>query len=521
MSASEYPKLETIARNAGEAEVTGHYSMVAYVFVGFLTFYVIVRGLVGAAAKPLWFDELLTLTVSGQPTIRRMWDAVARGFDSGTPPFYLVERCVLGLIKNQEIALRFPSIVAFVFCLICLFIYVKRRAGEAVAGLCVLLLLSTSLFVTYMIEARAYSMLIACIAFALVCYQRLPSRAWTAMFAVSLVVAGSLHYYAIFAMVPFWLAESVLSLQTRRIRWFVWISLIVGTVPLIVFWPLLTAIRANYAYHFSPPGFLSLPEYFGSYFLVDTPSGVALAGVAVLAIFWKPIRPITNVADCDPGTERPESVLLLGLVGLPFLIFVAMRIMHGVELSRYGLAAILGIIIGIAILLRLARPRAIAILTVFALVSFVIREVRFWRQSAHESSLVSPIEQIVNKSGYEHLPIVVCDGLLYFQLAHYSREPLSKRIFYLTDESKEMRYEGSDMMVRVMEGVRDFAPVQAEDYSSFVAQHPEFLIYTQGWLFEYLVQEGWSVRVVAANGGDRLYLAKRETNCEQGLAQCP
>lgn len=126
-----------------------------------LTIYVFVRGVVGAREKPFWYDELLTLAIAGQPTLHEMWNAAARGFDGMPPAFYLVERAALGVARSKEIAQRLPSLLAFCCTLICVFAYVKKRSGEAVACLCALLLLTTSLFHTYLIDARACSMVMA------------------------------------------------------------------------------------------------------------------------------------------------------------------------------------------------------------------------------------------------------------------------------------------------------------------------------------------------------------------------
>jgi uncharacterized membrane protein len=134
---------------------------VIYGLLGLLVVYVIVRGVVGARGRPFWYDELLTLAIAGQPTLREMWHAVARGFDSGPPGFYLVERVALGLVRNKEIALRSPAILASPCILICIYVYAKKRSGEVVACLCALLLLGTNLFHTYLIDARAYSMVLA------------------------------------------------------------------------------------------------------------------------------------------------------------------------------------------------------------------------------------------------------------------------------------------------------------------------------------------------------------------------
>ena len=152
--------------------------------------------------RPLWFDELLTLTISSQSNLRDMWSALTRGFDTQPPPFYLLERVFLALPIANQIALRLPSILAFPLFLIFVFTYVKKRSGELIACMCTLLFFSTSLFQTYLTEARGYSLMIACIAFALVCYQRLPSMRWAAMLGLSLMLAESFHYYAVFAMIP-------------------------------------------------------------------------------------------------------------------------------------------------------------------------------------------------------------------------------------------------------------------------------------------------------------------------------
>src|SRR5208283_5467430 len=184
-----------------------------------LIVYAILRGLAAAVTKPLWMDEVFTLTVSSQPSMGALWAVLARALDGQPPGFYAVERVASSFFHNKEIALRLPAILAFPCTLICVFVFVKKRSGEVIAFLCAFLLLSTILFERYAVEARPYSMLMACIAFALICYQRLPSLFWTAMLGMSLALAQALHYYAVFAFVPFGLAEAVMLLRTRQFRW--------------------------------------------------------------------------------------------------------------------------------------------------------------------------------------------------------------------------------------------------------------------------------------------------------------
>ena len=92
--------------------------------------------------------------------------------------------------------------------------------------LCAALLLMTSAFQTYSVEARPYSMwwrVSRLRSFATsVCLQRFGH--W--FLAMTLALAESFHYYAVLAMVPFGLAEGAVFFKTRKFRWPVWAALV-------------------------------------------------------------------------------------------------------------------------------------------------------------------------------------------------------------------------------------------------------------------------------------------------------
>ena len=411
--------------------------------MGLLIVYAAGRGLVGSAAKPFWCDELLTLAVASRPSLRDLWTALAR-YDTQPPLFYLVERMTLALPIQREIAFRLPSILGFCCTLICVFAYVRKRRGDLIACLCATLLLSTSLFYTYLVEARGYSLMVACIAFALVCYQRLPSLRWAALLGISLLLAESFHYYAVFAMIPFGLAEAIFVLKIRQVRWSVWLALSCGALPLIVFWHLLMSMKEYYGSHvaFSNPALSSLPDYYGAYFFVDSAYGIGLAVIALAAISWTRLRmgaatlQWANVSDDDlaegallagliillfvvhraygiglaaialaaiswtrlrkraPTLQRvnvsdsdlAESALLAGLIILPFVIFPIVRLTHATLTTRYALPATIGITLGVACALSLAGPRAVALFALIVLSSIGLRECRFWQMGDRPES---------------------------------------------------------------------------------------------------------------------------------------
>ena len=231
------------------SEIISNKNLTYAALVG-LMLYALVRSLFAAAGKSFWYDEVLTLAVASQGTWKGIVTALHAPIDGQPPLFYIVERLASGLSRNQQIAYRLPSIVAFLSTIACVFIYVRERGKEMVAVLCAALLLMTSVFQTYSVEARPYSMVVACFAFALVCYQRLPSTVWTWLLAATLALAQSFHYYAVLAMVPFGLAEAVVSLKSRKVRAGVWGALFFGVLPLVLEWKILAIDRDFYGPHF-------------------------------------------------------------------------------------------------------------------------------------------------------------------------------------------------------------------------------------------------------------------------------
>jgi len=502
-------------------------SKLIYVLLGLLVIYVIVRGVVGAKGRPFWYDEILTVTIASQPSLQALWHAVGRGFDGMPPGFYLVERAALAFISNKQIALRLPSILAFPCTLICVFVYVKKRSGEAIAFLCALLLLSTSLFHTYLFEARPYSMVLACIAFALVCYQRLPSVLWAALLGISFLVAESLHYYAIFAMVPFGCAEAVFLLRARQFRWPVWIALACGSLPLIVFWRLISALKTVYGLHtFARPVFSALPGYYGSFFLLpETAVAIPLTVVSVAAIVWSQLWPrdVTPRRNESRDAGVAEGTLLLSLIALPYIVFALVCLVNGPLLSRYVLAAIFGVVVGMACALSIAGRKAAVILALFGLCSVSMRELRFWRHPTYDpfvqysaatsAEQLSQMMQFVQSAGHEDLPVVVSDSQIYTQLVYYSPQLFANRLVYLVDERRELSYKRSDTSSKLMLALREFMPLGVTEYSEFTAAHREFLLYSgdADWYLAYLSQEAASVQLLAkASSGDLCLVKMKE-----------
>ena len=86
--------------------------------ISILIVYTVLRNVLAAAAKPLWYDELCTLIVARQPSLPAIWSVLKDHVDSQPPTFYLVERAAgaLLLIRMLRFACpRFSASSAFCF----------------------------------------------------------------------------------------------------------------------------------------------------------------------------------------------------------------------------------------------------------------------------------------------------------------------------------------------------------------------------------------------------------------------
>jgi hypothetical protein len=218
--------------------------------------YTAVRNVWAASVRSFWYDELCTVAVARAAGFSDLLGAFKGVKDSNPLPFYLVEHVSRAISANEHVAYRLPSIAGFCVALWCLFAVIRKRNGAVCALVCSATLLLTPLYNPYAVEARPYSMVAACIAVALFCYQRTPRPLWTVLFALSLAASGALHFYALFAFVPFAMAESALLWKERRFRWGVWLAIGFGLVPLALSWTVLKDFQKFYGARFWAPASL-------------------------------------------------------------------------------------------------------------------------------------------------------------------------------------------------------------------------------------------------------------------------
>jgi hypothetical protein len=491
----------------------------AAVGIWILIAYTLARNLFAAGSRPLWYDELCTFAVAHQATFSGVRDALQHTHDGHPPLFYFVEHIFGALIANPHIAYRLPSIIGFCCALWFIFTFIKRQNGGGIAFLCAVLLVLSPLQRPFAVEARPYSLMIAAIAAALVCYQRAAKMMWVVLLGASLAAAQSLHYYACFAFIPFGLAELVLAVRSRHIRWRVWLALAAAVLPLLVEWPQLFRIKQFYGNHlWSPPSLFGLADAYSFVLMAYPTISVAIVGVISVGTLWRMTTPKYSPGlSSESGDRTHELTLTLGLLAVPVVDYAVAKSTHGPFEGRHMLPVLLGTALGAGDLLRWSGRRgSIMLFAVFVLVAVSLQEVSFWITQRLPPGIESPadsVEKLVSSAGHSDLPVLVSDGVDYVQFAYYASPERRERFVGAVDPPQAVRYTGTDSLDLQLPLLACCLPLRIYKFDLFAAQYPEFLVYSGGtyydWWPQLLVSDGYLMELIASEKGRRVYLAHR------------
>jgi hypothetical protein len=382
------------------------------------------------------------------------------------------------------------------------------------------LLALSSLNQTYAVDARPYSLLVAGVAFSLLCYQRASTTVWAILLALSLAATQSVQYYAVFALAPFVAAEAFRCFQTKSIRWGVWLAFLIGLVPLVLMWPLLANLKLYYGPHFwAHPSVFGTARMYGGFFQIPAPLGVAAATVLAVAVA---LLPNSNGPDSPAIAEikvpdRHLDVLWLALFALPIIGFVAAKVMHSGLIDRYVLPAVLAIPIGFARTLPRLSRRAVWALALFVVVAISLQEISFWSIHRHivprlEDPSASLEALLESAHQPQDLPVVISDGIDYLPLAHYAQPDLAARLVAFVDPQEAVTRSGSDSVDLNLIVLPTAIPLRVSPYSQFAALHSDFLLYSSqasdgfDWWPARLLQDGHQLTVAAAQQNRTVYL---------------
>ena len=87
----------------------------------------LVTVLLRAGRKPLWFDELVTLHISGLQPFSRLWSALQAGADAMPPAYYFIVHLARMCPGDPQITVRLPSILGYLMTLPAVYFFLRKR----------------------------------------------------------------------------------------------------------------------------------------------------------------------------------------------------------------------------------------------------------------------------------------------------------------------------------------------------------------------------------------------------------
>jgi hypothetical protein len=343
------------------------------------------------------------------------------------------------------------------------------------------------------------------------------------------MLAQAFHYYAILAITPFVAAEAVFWLKTRWLRRGVWVALACPIVPLVAFWPLLSAMKKEYggAHYWAQA---TAGPAFGFYnWLIHLPSIYArevqnsAGAIALACTFWIiAVRALSILAwrgirtRAENDTSFHELILVAVLLAMPIVIYVTAKIAHGSETERYMLVAALGISMAVGYALRQMKRKFVLLIGALLVLCAGAQEANFWFPFYLTRELGAPqsvVKTLIGKAGHSELPVVISEELNYLSIAYYETPAPNRRLVGLADPELSVKYTDFDTLDKNLLVLKRYTPLRIYDFESFRKKYPVFLLYSrtsgkyyQDWWPRYLAEQGYSLQVLAAQEAASVYL---------------
>jgi 4-amino-4-deoxy-L-arabinose transferase-like glycosyltransferase len=455
-------------------------------------------------------DELFTLYIARLPHFRDIWAALSTGAEQTPPFFYAVSRADIKLFGTSGLALRLPELLAFALMCVCMFHIVSRRTSAVYGFLAILLPFMTTAF-NYVIEARAYALVLCFSAVALLCWiwategrHRLLALGGL---AISLAAAISSHYYSVLSIFPLALGEVVRSFRRKRVDVGVWLALVLSLSPLLAFLPLIESAR-KFAPHFWAKPHWSSMVYFYEHFLL-TPTATPLLAILLVVIASSVFRrPVEDTGGARTLTSVPahEMGAVLGLLLIPVVGVALAKTVVGAFSDRYALPAVIGLCIvvawGLYSLLE-ARPAAAAGLGLLFCVFLAVKEVQTYRRVAAYRALQASTYSFLETYARGDAPIVISGSTAFIELTYQAPTGIAGRLLYLADPAMALRYTGTNSAEKGLLEMKHWAGLNVQSFHTFAASGRTCYIYLDNfpnqykWTIPGLHALNWRLTLVA------------------------
>ena len=476
------------------------------VFVTVLLFAVL-----AAHWRPLWYDELFTLYVASEPTLRDVLRALMNGADTNPPVDYLLRHASLAVFGESNVAFRWPSAAAFLAGQLAIFAYVRRRAPFlSAAGAALLPIATAAVFFTY--EGRAYALLFASAPIALWAWQHAAERSGRplplGLLLVALCLGPYSHYYGVLNFLPVTAGEALRWSRQRRIDWPMAAVIAVAaalTLGLLAFARNALGMQGS----FWAAGFrvTDLPGYYRGFLGYGGAATYIVIGaaVALAALGWRGPSPAER-----PAVPSHELLAAVVLALTPVSAFLLAAVGTGALTSKYTITLVAGVAILVGYLLACgeARHRGLVAATTVLLAIWAVGRHASSALDYRDSEPIPPaIRDAMARSGQ---PVAFDSPHLFLQFVHY--EPrLAARFVYPLDAATALEVRGFNNDEIALRGLQQIRPLNVVGYREFVDRQDTFLVvYSQVFwpaLVKVLRRDGYCLSPVAVSGSTELLQA--------------
>jgi hypothetical protein len=492
--------------------------------------------------RPLWFDELYTFYIAQQPTVARMMEAI-RTVDLNPPLNYFLTRWSIALFGASPWAARLPAIVAFWGGSLAIFALVRRRSSALFAVIGVLLFWSTAYF-AYAAEARPYGLLLGLTAILLAAWDATVAARSKAGLA-TVLTAGILlllaHIFGTLSLGAVWVGEAIRAWKHRKIDWPMAAVLLLPLCATITYAPMFRSYSTTI---FPPEIHATWGKLWFLYYAVFRWMWRPLLAISVVALLLRSRVSVSSEEKTSPWMSVTLALLFL----VPVLLTILFMRSHGAFYDRYGMAAVLPVVLVAPLLLRRwtharssAAFAALCSVALLLLLSTALRPVLdrtvaavlppraatkvagilttsvhgpfrpWWTKLPVPADLLAEREQAPQISSLENfhpdLPLVAASELTFLEMDNREPADLAHRLLLLYDRKAEIEIAHRSIADGML-NVREFFPLRGTilPYESFVREHNQFLViglyeHPGDWLLRKAEADRATLQVIARYEG--------------------
>jgi 4-amino-4-deoxy-L-arabinose transferase-like glycosyltransferase len=456
--------------------------------------------LIWSHVRLMWNDEFLSFYSDGVATFKQVILVQLHYPISLDPPTYhLLSHLCMDILGRNAIALRLPALAGFLLFQLCLFLFVRRLAGDRSAIIAMAVPLLTASF-RYSVEGRPYGLLLGLYALSLLCWQiatqddgiprsrLLPLTGLT----LSITLAITSHYFGVLLLIPVSLGELSRIYIRKRLDIGVLTALILGLASVVLILPFQRALMVyRQHYYITGVNLRNISQGYRELFLRYTtwPMSLQKLAAALMVILALTLA----YAGYQRFKRRPTTehaytwVALLSMALLPFFGYLFGRfVTHTMEV-RYVIAALIAFAATFGIILeRKLRNNAFyySTLTLITAAAIAINTHNILQERRASLAILASLHPSPALAANSTAPLYEQSLGNFFVDSYYTPDPaLRARITLLYNPQREISFLKHDTYSIAASNLQHFTTLPAVNYDQLITEpSPHLLIQWQdGW----------------------------------------